>query len=324
MPVPVRPANSVRRTSSVDVFWPTNDRNDRLFIGNARDLVTLADGRPGEVLAEAHMEAKLDAQKVIHAIQAQPSPENLGKLVGQRAGGHLRRALQELTPELLETGHPLYLPLDDLSGSALVSSVGWAAWDPDRAEHEHGNMSEKEIGKALAGRVDVCWGLKEGNSGTQTDGLTMAAVADADAGDVRNPADPIGWHDFPDMEGAGFRRARWIDVTRDEAAGMLRIDTGFQDSAKTADGGRVAVHEYSLTATADLDSLTMRELAASPHILPFLECPGAVANAQRMVGARLDDFREAVLAQLRGTAGCTHLNDAMRALAEVPKLARSI
>ncbi|MDE2597436.1 MAG: DUF2889 domain-containing protein, partial [Sphingomonadales bacterium] len=29
---------------------------------------------------------------------------------------------------------------------------------------------------------------------------------------------------------------------------------------------------------------------------------------------------DAVLDQLRGPAGCTHLNDAMRALADVPRL----
>ncbi len=323
MPVAARPSGSVRRTSSVDVFWPTHDRNDRLFIGRARDLVTREAGSPGEMLAQAQMEAKLDAQKVIHAIWSDPSPARIGELAGQRAGSHLRRALQELTPELLESGHPLYLPLDDLSGSALVSSVGWATWDPGRAESDQDKMSESEISRALSGRVDVCWGLKEGNSGTQSGGLILP-VADADASDVRNPDDPHGWHDLPDRDGAGFRRARWIDVVRDEATGAIRIDTGFQDSAKTQHGGRVAIHEYTLQATADPETLEVLDLVATPHILPFSECPGAVANAQRMVGARLADIREEVLSNLRGTQGCTHLNDALRALAEVPKLAQNI
>jgi hypothetical protein len=34
----------------------------------------------------------------------------------------------------------------------------------------------------------------------------------------------------------------------------------------------------------------------------------------------LADLRQLVLERLRGTAGCTHLNDALRALAEVPHL----
>ena len=35
-------------------------------------------------------------------------------------------------------------------------------------------------------------------------------------------------------------------------------------------------------------------------------------------------IREAVLSELRGPAGCTHLNDALRALAEVPKLVEQL
>jgi hypothetical protein len=34
----------------------------------------------------------------------------------------------------------------------------------------------------------------------------------------------------------------------------------------------------------------------------------------------LADFRDAVLATLPGTLGCTHLNDVLRALADVPTL----
>jgi hypothetical protein len=45
-----------------------------------------------------------------------------------------------------------------------------------------------------------------------------------------------------------------------------------------------------------------------------------VHNARRLIGARLPEMRDAVLGQLRGPEGCTHLNDALRALAEVPKL----
>jgi hypothetical protein len=43
-----------------------------------------------------------------------------------------------------------------------------------------------------------------------------------------------------------------------------------------------------------------------------------------MVGKTLAQLREAVLDELRGVAGCTHLNDALRALADVPVLLRHI
>jgi hypothetical protein len=59
---------------------------------------------------------------------------------------------------------------------------------------------------------------------------------------------------------------------------------------------------------------------AEPRVLPFVECTSAPANLQRLIGAPLPELRDRVLAELRGTAGCTHLNDALRALAEVPAL----
>lgn len=47
-----------------------------------------------------------------------------------------------------------------------------------------------------------------------------------------------------------------------------------------------------------------------------------VANVGRMVGTPLTDLRTAVLEQLKGIDGCTHLNDVLRSLAEVPVLVR--
>jgi hypothetical protein len=81
------------------------------------------------------------------------------------------------------------------------------------------------------------------------------------------------------------------------------------------------VHEYTLSAAADPASLEVLTLQATPHVLPHPECQGAPPNLDRLVGSSLSDLRETVLAALRGEAGCTHLNDACRALADVPALA---
>ena len=59
---------------------------------------------------------------------------------------------------------------------------------------------------------------------------------------------------------------------------------------------------------------------AEPRVLPFVECPSAADNVTRLVGSPIKDFRTSVLAMLNGTDCCTHLNDALRALAEVPVL----
>ena len=42
-------------------------------------------------------------------------------------------------------------------------------------------------------------------------GLWLAAVATVLGGELRNPADPEGWHEFPQIPGVSFRRARRID-----------------------------------------------------------------------------------------------------------------
>lgn len=321
-PAPQRPSASVRRTSSIDVSWPESEDGDRLFVGRARDYHTPKGGGPGRVIAEAGYRATLAQDKTITSIVGEPADARLDRLVGVRGGNHLRLFIKETMPELIASGAPLYLPLDDISGTALVSAFAWSQWHDDWQARLRERMGDEEMERMMSARINVCWGLQEGHSGVSPDGPPRN-VADAEAGDVRNPADPEGWHPLHDVDGPGFRRARRIDVTRDPA-GLIRIDAAFQDSAKRRDLGRVAIHEYNLVVTADPATLEILTLEPEARILPFSECPGAIHNARRLVGSRLSDVRESVLAQLRGPEGCTHLNDALRALAEVPKLAEDL
>ncbi len=318
-PAPVRTANSLRRTSSIDVSWPEGEKGDRLFVGRVRDYRTPANGDPGRIVDEAEFHATLAQDKTITAITATPAPAGLDRLVGMRGGNHLRLFIRETMPELISTGAPIYLVLDDISGTALVSSFAWSRWHDDWTERMRANFQPGEIDTMMGHRVNVCWGLQDGNSAVT--GVASRDIASADAGNVRNPADPEGWHAFPDSVGPGFRRSRRIDVTRDDGAGLIRIDAAFQDSARRKVPGRGAIHEYNVSATADLATGELLTPTPEARILPFGECPGAVHNTQRLIGRSLSDIREAVLEQLRGPQGCTHLNDALRALAEVPKLA---
>jgi hypothetical protein len=119
-----------------------------------------------------------------------------------------------------------------------------------------------------------------------------------------------------------MRRARRIDVWRE--GGELRIDAMFRDSCWDPDGQEVAVHEYQLIAGADEAAGALTSMVATPRVLPYVECPLAARNATRLVGSPLRTLRTEVLERLRGTDCCTHLNDALRALAEVPVLAASL
>jgi hypothetical protein len=84
------------------------------------------------------------------------------------------------------------------------------------------------------------------------------------------------------------------------------------------------VHEYHLEATAEAATNVLTSIVAEPRVLPFRECPGAAPNASFMLGADLATFRTETLERIRGVDCCTHLNDALRALAEVPVLAAQL
>jgi hypothetical protein len=284
--------------------------------GRARDLVTPLDGSPAIVRAAATMTAMVNDERVIEAISAVPSPAGLQRLVGERGGGHLRQVLRETLPELLDTASPLYLLLDDISGISLISGWALSLWDTNSLSGLR-NLSEDDMQSHLADRAGVCWGLQLGNSGMKA-GLALSEVGTADGGELRNPLDPAGWHDLPPNTVMSFRRARRIDVLREN--GAITIEAAFQDSAPRPSGGRAALHEYIVRASVDPQTMVITSLVPEPHVLPFHECPGAIANALKLVGTPIAELRSAVLDQLRGTHGCTHLNDALRSMAEVPSL----
>jgi Protein of unknown function (DUF2889) len=318
---PPRRPGSIRRTSSIDTTWPDGRAGTMRMIGRARDAITLADGGL-KVCAEDLFRARLQWDRTIVEIEAEPNRPNIHRLVGARGGGYLRKALDELLPEERRNATPLHLILDDVSGASLVAGWAWSRWTSDwlaRSTSED-SAPTRPVMRNMEG---VCTGFRPGSSALAADGTSSRQQNHADVIDLRNPADPEGWHEFTLQSGAvGMRRARRIDVWLSD--GLIQVDSAFQDSATNPEGGRTAVHEYRLTATADPISLKLLSVEAEPRVLPFAECPAATLNVGRMVGAPLNVLREKVLEDLRGTAGCTHLNDALRALAEVPSLARRL
>ena len=313
---PLRRAGSLRRTTSIDVTWPEGRAPGMRLLGRARDVVTPRSGEGLRTLAEDMFDARLTTDRTIQSIKADPPRAGLEALVGERAGGGLRQALARAAPEERAKGTPLYLLLDDIGGASLVSTWAWSHWDPEWMAFSRGRMSEAQLEELMRRRRTVCIGLQ--NLQMPTDRKLDAAEMGAPVPDLRNPDDPQGWHELPSEHVVSMRRARRIDIWRD--AGAIRIDAAFQDSATTPAGGRRAVHEYQLAATADPTTLEVLSVQADPRVLPHLDCPAAVGNIHRLVGARLSDLRERVVAELKGTAGCTHLNDAFRALADAPVL----
>ena len=81
------------------------------------------------------------------------------------------------------------------------------------------------------------------------------------------------------------------------------------------------LHEYLVHGTVDPDGLTVTSIEAEALVLPWQECPRALASAERIVGWPVAELRARVRAELVGTSTCTHLNDTLRALADLSVLA---
>lgn len=317
---PLRRPGSVRRTTSIDSDWPEGLGQLWQMTGRARDLLTPSDDGEATVLAAAEYRIMASPAREIMSIEATPDHPRLPDMIGVRAGGASRLALNEKLGEI--RGGPLFQILDDFAGASLVAEWIWSHWSDDWSAKSSNTVLRATADKTNR-MLNICTGFAEGSSAMHADGTpNLHNQSSARIGPLAHPGDDLGWHVMPSQHGPQARRSRRIDIWRED--GLIKVDASLQDSGTDPDGGRRAVHEYRLFA--DVDSTTNRLVAlqALPHILPFQECPGAVAKATGMIGQDVVTFRESVIETLPSTLGCTHLNDMLRALADVPELARQL
>lgn len=319
-PSPTRLAYSVRRTSSIDTTWPEGIGEPMLMHGRARDIFTERDGGVPVVLAEDDVRILAGTTREIIAISSDRRNDDVQQLVGHKGGGYLRSVLAKVMPEELDRGSTLNLVLDDFSGASLVAGWAWSRWTPEWMNRIRGKSLE--AGERRRTMEGICSGFQPGASSLADDGVENATdQSSAIVVPLPRDEDLAGWHALdPQSEGVGMRRARRIDVWLD--GDLVRMDIGFQDSATNPAGGpnRIAIHEYHVQATADLETFSLRSIVSDPRVLPYRECPGASPNVTLMVGTRLGDLRLAVPRRLSGTVGCTHLNDVLRSISDVPQL----
>jgi len=314
---PLRRPGSVRRTTSIDTTWPDGANEPRVMTGTARDILTPANGESPTVLGTGSYRMLVSPRREILDLETSPPDQRAAELVGVRAGGESRRQMSAVIGDLI--GTPLYQILDDFAGASLVAAWIWSQWMEDWEEFS--NKPEQRQSHGRNGTMlNICTGFAEGSSALAKIGTKAQNFEGAPhVGPLVNDEDPMGWHQMPEQSGPAMRRARRIDVWRE--GDMLMVDAGFQDSGTSPQGGRRGVHEYRVYAEIDVRTGTLLSLQALPLILPFVECPGASIKATRMVGQNISKFRDTVLEVLPATLGCTHLNDVLRALADVPSLA---
>jgi len=315
---PPRRRGSVRRTATIDMGWPDGPGGPLRLIGRARDLLTPQLDDP-VVLDEAEMLVTVGDHRTITAIEVRPDRAGIERLVGAQGGVYLRSAIDDALPTEREAATALHVLLDDIAGTSLIAGFVWSRWQPDFARRMRQARTSLGIRK---GRI-ICSGLRPGGfaqTATQHDGAALHAVQPA--GDISTPDDPWGWHAMPPRPEVAMRRHRRIDVWRDGE--QLVVDELFRDSAWEPDGSEIVLHEYEIGARIDAPSGTLVSVAATPRVLPFPECPWAAPHVRQLVGHPVRTFRTDVQQTLTELDCCTHLNDMLRCLAEVPVLAASL
>jgi hypothetical protein len=299
----------------MDFTWPDGMQGDTVLDGRARDLRTSDDGA-ATVLATASLRMVTDPRRVIKEVSSTPGVDGLQGLAGESAMSGFRRRLAATGTAAAAAGTPLFQLLDDVPGATLVSGAAWQRWyDMDRYLEIKADVAQRVM-------TDVCTGYQQGSSALQPDGTLRWRQDRRPAVDIDATGDDLAWHHHARPDGVAMRRARRIDVWL--AGPVIGVDAFFQDSSTLPEGGRVSIHEYTLTAEADLETGTVRAVTPVPRVLPYDECPLAVGHVAALTGLPLSELRGAVLERLRGPLGCTHLNDMLRALADVPALARHL
>jgi hypothetical protein len=168
---------------------------------------------------------------------------------------------------------------------------------------------------------DIC-------SGWRADGVMMVSLREEGripvpvgptTTDLLPDDDPLAWHEIGDLPVGAMRRRRLVEVAGGDPLAVFAM---FRDTYVTPDGREMVLHEYTLTAELGPDSLMLSRCHAVPRVLPWSECPEAAASASRLDGLNVDELRERVSKEFRGTTTCTHLNDLLRSLADLGTLAR--
>lgn len=315
---PHREPGSIRRTSSIDTSRHGGVGGAIASVdARARDLSTNLDGSAAN-LDEARLHLEVD-QPAHHVVSI--DDPRLEALVGARVGSGFRRWVTEVMGARRQDDSLRYLLLDDLPGATLVSGVA-----VQHAETAAGRNFPSESGPQVQAYVlaqaDIC-------AGWDADGVMLRAFrADGHlptplgplAPALGDPGDTMAWHEMPPLTPHATRRCRRLDLGLVGSDATCTFDAHFRDSHVDGDGVERVVHEYTLRGTIDAAARTARAIEPGARVLPWLECPAALDSADRILGIPLVDLREHVRAELTGLSTCTHLNDMLRSLADIPAM----
>ncbi len=305
---PPRRSGGVRRTTSLDLTRPHGPDGPIEVNGRARDVRT-DDAGVALVIDKALLSLTV-ADGVVVRIRSFPERAAAARLVGRQALVGWRTGLWRELHDDVESGSALHLLLDDLPGGMVVGGF------TRRRALAAAGQPVPQPGR----RLDVCagWAVDSraarimADTGTPPPPVTPAAPSLVDADD------PTGWHTLAALPAFGMSRRRRVDAHLDGA--QVQVEAMFRDSFVDAEGTERVLHEYGVHATLEANEGRVLAVHPAPRVLPHLECPVAGASTQRLIGMPCAHLRDLVSSTLFGPSTCTHLNDLMRSIADVPAI----
>ena len=285
------------------------------ILAAGRDLRSEGDGG-AVVLDRAGLVVDIafrSGRRISH-LSADPAAPALDDLVGTSVAAGYRSAVRAAIPDLQERGALLHQLLDDLPNALLVSGYALQVGLTDA------ELLAIRPETSSTSRRDICAGWVSGGSLVESilEGGRIPRVLGPEAPEIRPVDDPLAWHGYDTLPPASTRRARRIDTWRD--GDVIGVDAYFRDTHRDDSGFEEVVHEYAVKAEVDPSTLRFVSIGAATGALPYVECPGALASAERLVGRPVAGLRSSVQREFKGPSTCTHLNDTLRALEDLPTL----
>jgi hypothetical protein len=303
---------SIRRTSHIDMHVQGNGR-EVILDGAARDIATTS--ADSDVVGSATVSAHLDHEALLISLELDPVTNPVEPLLGRQVGPGFREAVHSAFADDVAAGTPLALLLDDLPVAALIS--GYARlYTGDIPGDEAAMFMKSDICSGWRSDGTMLVSVRAGGGVPVTIGPSAPTIADDMA------LDHLGWHAIGQLPPGSMRRRRLVDVR--DFDDVWNVQAMFRDTHVDATGTETVLHEYTLTARVDRETGVFTECAAVPRVLPWVECPVAASSADRLVGQPVAEVRNFVKSDLRGVSTCTHLNDLLRSLGDVPSLAARI
>ncbi|MGE0387530.1 MAG: DUF2889 domain-containing protein [Gammaproteobacteria bacterium] len=308
---PPRRPRSIRRTVSVDMQRPDGLDGIVVLQGLGRDLYTAADATVTELEA-ARFEMTLEINGRIRA--AASGARALGELVGESSWTGFRGLLLRKGAADCQPGTLLYQLLDDVPVAAMITGY---------MDARAGRRSVRRAATA-PDWINVCAGWIEGGASHRriAGGEAGFIIAGPVATPLADGSDAYAWHAQPRLPDGAMRRRRRIDLRRSGTA--IVVDSILRDVFIEPGDVETLVHEYAIETLVDAQTLRVTASSARHGSLPTVDCPAGTASAARLAGLDCTDLREAVRRGFRGPTTCTHLNDSLRALADIAVLARRL